>query len=77
MVRALQYAATFDYRVWLQPIAPFLGRGGNAHDGEVATRMGLAGIPVATETIALAYLELAKITGARLHTACRPPPASR
>ena len=68
LMRALQYAATFDYRVWLQPIAPFLGRGGNAHDGEVATRMGLAGIPVATETIALyTYLELAKITGARLH----------
>ena len=68
LMRALQYAATFNFRVWLQPIAPFLGRGGNAHDGEVATRMGLAGIPVATETIALyTYLELAKITGARLH----------
>ncbi len=68
LMRALQYAATFNFRVWLQPIAPFLGRGGNAHDGEVATRMGLAGIPVATETIALyTYLELAKVTGARLH----------
>ena len=68
LMRALQYAATFNFRVWLQPIAPFLGRGGNAHDGEVATRMGLAGIPVAAETIALyTYLELAKITGARLH----------
>ncbi len=68
LMRALQYAATFNFRIWLQPIAPFLGRGGNAHDGEVATRMGLAGIPVATETIALfTYLELAKITGARLH----------
>jgi len=68
LMRALQYAATFDFRVWLQPIAPFLARGGNAHDGEVATRMGLAGIPVAAETVALyTYLELAKITGARLH----------
>ena len=68
LMRALQYAATFNFRVWLQPIAPFLGRGGNAHDGEMATRMGLAGIPVAAETIALyTYLELAKITGARLH----------
>lgn len=68
LMRALQYAATFNFRVWLQPIAPFLGRGGNAHDGEVATRIGLAGIPVAAETIALyTYLELAKITGARLH----------
>ena len=68
LMRALQYAATFNFRVWLQPIAPFLGRGGNAHDGEVATRIGLAGIPVAAETIALyTYLELAKITDARLH----------
>ncbi|ENO92052.1 dihydroorotase [Thauera sp. 28] len=68
LMRALQYAATFDFRVWLQPLAPFLSRGGNAHDGEVATRMGLAGIPVAAETVALfTYLELAKITGARLH----------
>ncbi|HRP23756.1 MAG TPA: dihydroorotase [Thauera sp.] len=68
LMRALQYAATFDFRVWLQPIAPFLARGGNAHDGEVATRLGLAGIPVAAETVALyTYLELAKITGARLH----------
>ena len=68
LMRALQYAATFDFRVGLQPLAPFLSRGGNAHDGEVATRMGLAGIPVAAETVALfTYLELAKITGARLH----------
>ena len=68
LMRALQYAATFNFRVWLQPIAPFLGRSGNAHDGEVATRMGLAGIPVAAETIALyTYLELAKLTRARLH----------
>ncbi|CAM5273816.1 dihydroorotase [Thauera mechernichensis] len=68
LMRALQYAATFNFRVWLQPLAPFLSRGGNAHDGEVATRMGLAGIPVAAETVALfTYLELAKITGARLH----------
>lgn len=68
LMRALQYAATFGFRVWLQPIAPFLARGGHAHDGDVATRLGLAGTPVAAETVALyTYLELAKITGARLH----------
>ncbi len=68
LMRALQYAATFGFRVWLQPLSPFLSRGGNAHDGEVATRLGLAGIPVAAETVALyTYLELARITGARLH----------
>lgn len=68
LLRAMQYAATFDFRVWLQPIAPFLARGGYAHDGEIATRLGLPGIPVAAETVALyTYLQLAKTTGARLH----------
>lgn len=68
LMRALQYAATFGFRVWLQPIAPFLARGGYAHDGEFASRLGLPGIPTAAETVALfTYLELAKITGARLH----------
>ncbi len=68
LMRAMQYAATFDFRVWLQPIAPFLAQGGYAHDGEVATRLGLPGIPVAAETVALyTYLQLARLTGARLH----------
>lgn len=65
---ALQYAATFDFRVWLQPIAPRFAREGVAHDGEVASRLGLAGVPTAAETIALfTYIELARLTGARLH----------
>ncbi|MDR2208405.1 MAG: dihydroorotase [Azoarcus sp.] len=68
LMRAMQYAATFGFRVWLQPIAPFLARGGYAHDGEVASRLGLSGIPVAAETVALfTYLQLARMTGARLH----------
>ena len=68
LMRAMQYAATFDFRVWLQPISPFLARGGYAHDGEIASRLGLSPIPVAVETVALfTYLQLAKTTGARLH----------
>lgn len=68
LMRALQYAATFGFRVWLQPIAPFLARGGFAHDGQVAARLGLPVIPTAAETVALyTYLQLAKLTGARLH----------
>ncbi|MCL2644898.1 MAG: dihydroorotase [Betaproteobacteria bacterium] len=68
LMRAMQYAATFDFRVWLQPIAPFLARGGFAHDGETASRLGLPAIAVAAETVALfTYLQLARITGARLH----------
>jgi dihydroorotase len=68
LLRALQYAATFDFPVWLQPQDKFLARKGVAHDGEVAARLGLPGIPVAAETIAIAsLLELVRITGTRLH----------
>jgi len=69
--RALQYAATFGFPVWLRPEDAWLARGGVAHDGEVATRLGLAGIPAFAETIALATLfELVRATGARVHL-CR------
>lgn len=68
LLRAMMYAATFGFPVWLQAQDPFLARKGVAHDGEVAARLGLAGIPVAAETIALAtILQLARETGARIH----------
>ena len=66
--RAMQYAATFGHALWLRPVDPWLGRSGVAHDGEVATRLGLAGIPAAAETIALAtILALVRETGVRVH----------
>ena len=66
--RAMQYAATFGHALWLRPVDPWLGRAGVAHDGEVATRLGLAGIPTAAETIALAtILALVRETGVRVH----------
>jgi len=69
--RALQYAATFDYPVWLRAEEAWLAKGGVAHDGEVATRLGLPGIPAFAETIALAaLLELVRATRARVHV-CR------
>jgi len=68
---ALQYAATFGIAVWLRPQDGFLSRGGVAHDGEVATRLGLAGIPAFAETIALAtILHLVRATRTRVHL-CR------
>ena len=68
--RALQYAATFGYVVWLRPQDAWLGKG-VAAQGAVATRMGLSGVPVAAETIALhTILELVRVTGARVHI-CR------
>lgn len=69
--RALQYAATFGYPVWLRAEDSWLGKGGVAHDGEVATRLGLPAIPAFAETIALAtLLELVRATGTRVHV-CR------
>jgi dihydroorotase len=69
--RALQYASTFGLATWLRAEDAWLAKGGVAHDGEVATRLGLAGIPAFAETIALgAMLELVRATRARLHV-CR------
>jgi len=69
--RALQYAATFGYPVWLRVEDASLAKGGVSHDGEVATRLGLPGIPSFAETIALAtLLELVRATRARVHV-CR------
>ncbi|HYD95605.1 MAG TPA: dihydroorotase [Noviherbaspirillum sp.] len=71
LMRALQYANTFGYTVWLRPQDPHLGRGGIAHSGPVASRLGLPGVPVAAETIALhTIFELMRVTGARVHL-CR------
>ncbi|TMH32885.1 MAG: dihydroorotase [Betaproteobacteria bacterium] len=66
--RALQYAATFGFPVWLRPQDAWLAKDGVAHEGELATRLGLPGIPPFAETIALAtMLELVRATGARVH----------
>ncbi len=71
LYRAMQYAATFGFTVWLRPEDACLARNGVAHDGEVAARLGLVGIPASAEAIALAtMLRLARDTGARLHV-CR------
>ena len=68
--RALQYASTFGYTVWLRPQELYLGKG-VAASGALATRMGLSGVPVAAETIALhTIFELVRATKARVHL-CR------
>ncbi len=68
--RALQYAATFGHTVWLRPRDAWLGKG-VAASGPLATRLGLSGVPVASETVALHTLfELVRSTGARVHI-CR------
>ena len=68
--RALQYASTFGFTVWLRPQELHLGKG-VAASGPMATRLGLSGVPVAAETIALhTIFELVRITRARVHL-CR------
>jgi len=68
--RALQYASTYGYTVWLRPQDAFLGKG-VAAQGAVATRLGLSGVPVIAETVALHTLfELVRVTRARVHL-CR------
>ena len=68
--RAFQYASTFGYAIWLRPQDHYLGQG-VAASGALATRMGLSGVPVAAETIALhTIFELMRATSARVHI-CR------
>ncbi len=70
MLRAMQYAATFGHTLFLRPLDLHLS-GGVAASGAVATRLGLSGVPVVAETIALATLiDLTRATGVRLHV-CR------
>lgn len=71
LLRAMQYAKTFGYTVWLRPQDPHLGVNGIAHSGPVASRLGLSGVPVMAETIALyTIFELVRSTGVRVHL-CR------
>jgi dihydroorotase len=71
LLRALQYAGTFGHRVWLRPQEAHLARGGVAHDGEVATRLGLPAVPAIAETVALATIfAVVRATGVRVHL-CR------
>lgn len=66
--RAFSYAATFGIRVFIEPDEHWLSAGGCAHEGKIATRLGLKGIPVSAETIAIARaLELVAETGVSAH----------
>ena len=70
LLQAMRYASTFGYTVWLRPQDAALANGGVAHEGEVATRLGLPPIPVTAETVAVRIiLELMAATDARVHLA--------
>ncbi|MGZ0019602.1 dihydroorotase [Nitrosomonas sp. wSCUT-2] len=71
LMQAMRYASTFGFSVWLRPQDISLTRDGVAHDGEVATRLGLPTIPVCAETVAISnIILLTKETGVRVHL-CR------
>ena len=66
--RALEYAQGVGLTVHVTPQDASLSGGGCAHEGPVATRLGLPGIPAAAETVAIAqWLALVEETGARVH----------
>ena len=74
--RALQYASTFDYTLWLRPQDHDLGKG-VAASGPLATRLGLSGVPVAAETIAIfTIVELMRSTGVWSDTSASMVPSA-
>lgn len=65
--RCFEYAETFDLPIFMHPMEPSL-YDGSMHFGTISTYMGLKGIPVSAETIAIAQLcMLAENTGVKLH----------
>jgi len=69
--RAMEYATTYGLTVFLRPEDRHLRDQGCVHEGRLATRLGLPGIPEAAETVALARdLALAEQTWARVHFGC-------
>ncbi len=70
MRRVLSYASTYDLMIIQHPEEPSLAKGGQITGGEMATRLGLSGIPVLAEAIMLERdMRLVSMTGARYHAA--------
>ena len=70
MRQVLSYARGFGLRVAQHPEEPSLARGGAATDGELATRLGLPGIPAVAEVMLVARdIRLAELTGGAVHFA--------
>ncbi|MGQ5524475.1 dihydroorotase [Chitinimonas sp. PSY-7] len=68
LYRAMQYAATYGITLRLRPQDVRLSAGGVAHDGQVATRLGLPAIPAVAETVAIAMIViLMRDSGASVH----------
>ena len=67
---ALSYARGFGARIVQHPEDPSLAAGGAATEGELATRLGLPGIPAEAEAILVGRdIRLARLTGGAVHFA--------
>ena len=67
---ALSYARAFGRMIVQHPEEPNLAAGGAATEGELATRLGLPGIPAAAEAMLVARdIALARLTGGHVHFA--------
>jgi dihydroorotase len=67
---ALSYARTFGAMIVQHPEEPSLAAGGAMAEGELATRLGLPGIPAAAEALMIARdIRLAALTGGHVHFA--------
>jgi len=68
MRRALEYAQITGRPIVAHCEDPALSAGGHMHEGAVSTRLGINGIPAASEDLGVARdVRLAEITGGRLH----------
>lgn len=66
--RSMEYAATHDLTVFLNPEDSYLAHNGCAHEGPISTRLGLPGIPAAAETAAVARdIALVEQLGVKVH----------
>ena len=66
--RAFEYCLMFDKPLLSHPEMMSLTKGGVMHEGMVSLLLGLRGMPVAAEDVAVAQdITLADITGGRLH----------
>ena len=66
--KAMEYAGTFELPLFLHPIEHSLMEKGGMHEGALSTRLGLAPIPAASETIALSQIiALVELTNTPVH----------
>src|SRR3989338_5449140 len=66
--RALEYSKKFDLVIMVHCQDEELFCGGCMNEGFISTKLGLAGIPVESESVEVARnIQLADLTGARLH----------